>query len=201
MYLRVLNVFLLCPKGWQHHLCTQPNWDATAANGKIQVWLTLSLHFQGWKCNNSTDTWNFVLFTSNFSLIDRNDECLTLGFFEHCLPFFSLCLCVQVTQHGCCMTHTASLWTWPPSLQRRKAWWWIWLPSRRRRRRHRWGVGNDIFPILTDCLNLAFTALWGETPLHSVLCPLPWVHYFASCQRSPVLHCKWESGAVHLLFK
>ena len=43
------------------------------------------------------------------------------------------------------------------------------------------------------------TVLWGETWLNSGLCP--GVHHFAFCQRCVVLHCKLESGVMHLLFK
>lgn len=97
----------------------------------------------------------------------------------HIKPFLSpLRLYVQVTQRGCCMTRTASLWTWPPSSQRRKAWWWTSLPSKRRKRQHRWGDGRRSGgtwrkpSVFNDCL----FEFGRETPLSSVLCPLPWEH-------------------------
>lgn len=69
-----LNVFLLCPKWWQHPLCTQLKWHTTDAKAKS---LKVCLHLHCWKYSNSKDTWNFVLFTSNFLLIDQNDDSIS----------------------------------------------------------------------------------------------------------------------------
>ena len=186
-------------------------WDITDANASNR---------RCWKYINGTD--NHLLFTSHVSLICMIHYFIatTCLLFEssslwrqtplpHIKPFLSLlCLHVQVTQHGCCMTHTASLWTWPPSSQRRKAWWWTSLPSKRRKRQHRWGDGRRSGgkwrkpSVLNDCLfefGLDHSVKGHSTEQCFVSTTVG--TYLASCQRSPVLHSKSESRAVHLLFK
>lgn len=87
---------------------------------------------------------------------------------------FSLPVYVQVTQHGCCMTHTGSLWTWRPLSQRRKAWRWTWLPLKRRRRQHRWGDESEWnILIFTGC-----SVRWNYW---AVFCVLSQGHTILTC--------------------
>lgn len=104
----------------------------------------------------------------------------------------SVFLCTQVTQHGCCMTHMAFLWTWPPSLQRRKASLWTWLPLKKRRRQHRWGDVEESDRsnlILTDWLNLAVTVFFKGKLQRAVLSILMGSLFSALELRRLYCHC------------